>query len=259
MNTTNIRHGQSRTQPAEIKRLEKYARRNRSIFLPKDWTSNKKRCKAVGIPKERRVYRSKIDLSLDIVKLQVNLGTRFEIVGADGLYGNSNHFRQTLDDMELLYVLDVHIDQYVYQEPPNIYLSEKQGERGRNPTRYKSDSKAVKIRELCPEKSSKKWRQIRLRQTGKGDLVCKGYLQTVYTWDGESEDYRRLVMIIRAMPTPSGEIEYKYALSNSREDEFESTPHVQGKNIPGGVRAADPADFPRNNRFTTPGVIFKLN
>lgn len=191
------------------------------LYLPKDWTGNKKRCKRAGVPKERRVYRSKIDLALDIVKRQVNLGTKFEFVGADRLYGNSNHFRQTLDDMELLYVLDVYIDQYVYDEPPNIYLPEKQGDRGRNPTLYKSNSKAVEIRELCPEKNSKKWRQIRLRQTRKGNLVCKGYLQTVYTWDGESEDYRRQVMIIRAMPAPSGEIEYKYALSNGWEDEFE--------------------------------------
>ncbi len=98
------------------------------LYLPKEWTTDKRRCKRVGVPKERRVYRSKTELALDIVKRQVGLGTRFDFVGADGLYGNSTYFRQTLDDMELL-----------------------------------------------------KWRQVRLRQTGKGDLVCKGYLQTVYT------------------------------------------------------------------------------
>ena len=46
-------------------------------------------------------------------------------------------------------------------------------------------------------------------------------MQTVYTWDGESEDYREHLLIIRAAKTPSGDIEYKYALSNAYEDEFE--------------------------------------
>ncbi|WP_147319992.1 hypothetical protein [Chitinophaga silvisoli] len=64
------------------------------------------------------------------------------------------------------------------------YLPEKQGNPGRNPCRYKTDSKSIEVSDLCPGKSSKKWQTIRLRKTGKGDLVCKGYVQTVYTWDG---------------------------------------------------------------------------
>jgi SRSO17 transposase len=151
------------------------------LYLPESWTSDKKRCKAAGVSKEWWVHQSKIDLALDIVKRQINLGIPFGFVGADGLYENSNHFCQTLDYLEVLYVLDVHVDQYVHEEPPNIYVLEKQGARGSNSTRYKSDSEAVEIKALCPGKNSMKWQRIRLRKTGKGDLVCKGYLQTVYT------------------------------------------------------------------------------
>jgi len=144
------------------------------LYLPESWTSYKKRCKAAGVPKERYVNQSKVDLALDIVKRQVSLGTVFDFVGADGLYGNSYKFRQTLDDMELLYVVDIHIDQHVYEQVPDLYLPEKQGNPGRNPSRYKTDSKAIEVSDLCPGKSSKKWQTIRLRKQVRAILYVKG-------------------------------------------------------------------------------------
>jgi SRSO17 transposase len=191
-----------------------------ALFLPESWTSDSKRCKAAGVPKDRRRHKTKVELALDMVKHQLDIGTEFDYVGADGLYGNSGWFRQRLDELELLYVVEVHKDQPVYTAPPVLFLPEKQGERGRYPSRCQTNQRPVQVQELGPARGSKKWKQIRLRKTGKGDLVCMGYVQTVYTWDGESAHWQEQQLIIRVTKTSHGNWEYKYALSNASEDEF---------------------------------------
>lgn len=186
-----------------------------ALYLPESWTCSPERCEAGGIPEENRRYKTKVELAMEIVRHQVEIGTRFHYVGADGLYGNSYWFQQELDQLGLLFVLDVHRDQYVYSKPPTIYLPEKQGDRGRDPSRYKVKETAMKVEDLRPADHSSKWKQIRLRNTGKGDLVCKGYVKKVYIWDGKSAEWETRQLIIRAMQTSSGKWEYKYALSNA--------------------------------------------
>lgn len=56
----------------------------------------------------------------------MELGTWFHFIGADGLYGNSYWFQSELDKLDLLFVLDIHSDQYVYTEPPLIAYPLKQ-------------------------------------------------------------------------------------------------------------------------------------
>ncbi|OMP74577.1 MULTISPECIES: transposase [unclassified Chitinophaga] len=70
--------------------------------------------KAAGVPKERYKHKTKIELAIDIVKHQIEIGTRFDFLGADGLYGNSHQFRKEMDNMEVLFMLYIHSDQHVY-------------------------------------------------------------------------------------------------------------------------------------------------
>jgi SRSO17 transposase len=189
-----------------------------ALYLPKSWTESPERCVASRVPQENRAYKTKIELAFDMVSHQVELGTRFDYVGADGLYGNSYWFQDELNKLGLLFVLDIHRDQHVYTKRPRIYLPEKKGSRGRNPSRYKVEEKAVKVEDLRPKDNSPKWKQIRLRKTGKGDLVCWGYVRKVYIWDGESSSYAARKLIFRATETDSGKLENKYAISNSKDN-----------------------------------------
>jgi SRSO17 transposase len=191
-----------------------------ALYLPESWMKDTKRCKAAGVPKDRRVHQSKIELALGLVKHQLKLETPFDFVGADGLYGNSYWFQQELVELGVLFVLDIHRDQKVYTKKPVLYIPEKQGVNGRNPTRYKTEDQAVEVQALCPGAGSKKWKQIRLRKTGKGDLTCLGYVKKVYVWDGISEHCQARQLIIRSTKTGNGEQEIKYALSNADDDEF---------------------------------------
>ena len=63
------------------------------------------------------------------------------------MYGNSYWFGQELDNLQQLFVLEVHSDQYVYTQPPQIYLPEKQGVKGRQPTLYKASGEVTEVRE----------------------------------------------------------------------------------------------------------------
>jgi SRSO17 transposase len=191
-----------------------------ALYLPQSWTEDKERCKKAKVPKDRMTYKTKVELALDIVKHQIEIGTRFHYIGADGLYGNSYWFQQELDKLQQLFVLEVHSDQYVYTHPPQIYLPEKQGIKGRQPTLYKALGEVKQVSETGQKITDDQWEKIRLRQTGKGDLNCLGYTQKVYVWDGSSAHYNERMLIIRVTVTKDGKREFKYALSNAKENEF---------------------------------------
>jgi len=82
--------------------------------LPESRTSYPKRCKVTGVPKERYKHKTKFELVIDIVKYQIEIGTSFDFVGADGLYGNNHQVRKELDNMEVLFVPDIHRDHLAY-------------------------------------------------------------------------------------------------------------------------------------------------
>jgi SRSO17 transposase len=202
-----------------------------ALYLPDEWTSDEARCKKAGVPPmpagEKRVCKTKIELALDIVRHQKELGTWFHYVGADGLYGNSYHFQQELDKMGILFVLDIHSDQYIYTEPPVIAIPEKTTAAGRNPSRYKATGNAIEVRQFAKNTGSEAWQKIRLRQTGKGDLNCLGYSQKVYLWDGQSSEYMERKLVLRVTENKDGNREYKYAISNAFDGECTTEELVQ--------------------------------
>lgn len=202
-----------------------------ALFLPQDWIGDEKRCDKAGVPVaakgEKRVFKTKVELALDMVKHQQQIGTRFHFVGADGLYGNSYELQAALDKLGLLFVLDIHSDQYVYTEPPLIAVPEKRAVRGRQPVRYKATGKVMEVRKLIESVASGSWEKICLRQTGKGDLRCEGYKQKVYVWDGKSGQYAERVLVTRRMQNKDSSYEYKYALSNAAEGQYSTEELVQ--------------------------------
>jgi SRSO17 transposase len=195
-----------------------------ALYLPQEWTEDEARCKKAGIPAmpkgSSRVCKSKVELALEIIRHQCKIGTRFHFVGADGLYGNSYWFQSELDKLGLLFVLDVHSDQYVYAEPPVISVPDKKTVRGRQPGLYKAGGQVIEVRQLAQKIAKKEWKKIRLRQTGKGDLNCLGYTQKVYVWDGQSSAYNERTLIIRITENKDGCKEYKYAMSNARAGQY---------------------------------------
>ena len=57
------------------------------LYLPKSWTSNKQRLDKAKVPLGQREFKTKQELALEIINHQISLGTRFDYIGGDALYG----------------------------------------------------------------------------------------------------------------------------------------------------------------------------
>ena len=81
---------------------------DKGLYLPEGWTSDSDRCQAAGVPAERRRYRSKTELALEMVERALELGhLKAGWVAADDAFGMSPSFREGLEALEMRYVLDV--------------------------------------------------------------------------------------------------------------------------------------------------------
>ena len=80
---------------------------DKGLYLPESWTSDQDRCAAAGVPEERRGYRSKTGLALEMLEQAVELGhLRAGWVAADDAFGMSPSFRDGLATLGMRYVLD---------------------------------------------------------------------------------------------------------------------------------------------------------
>ena len=102
---------------------------NERLFLPESWTSDLKRCEKAGIPEEKRTFKTKIDLALEMVEADVEAGVEFGWVGGDGLYGHGAELGNRLNDMGLVFLLDVHCNQQIYPTKPHIGVPESTSKR----------------------------------------------------------------------------------------------------------------------------------
>lgn len=55
------------------------------------------RCEKAGIPEEEQEFKTKIDLAYEMIVHQLELGTSFDYVGADGFYGNDCDLARNVD------------------------------------------------------------------------------------------------------------------------------------------------------------------
>ena len=70
---------------------------DKRLYLPQSWTSDPERCAAAGVPEERRSYRSKTELALEMLERALNPGhLRAGWVAGDDAFGMSPSFREGL-------------------------------------------------------------------------------------------------------------------------------------------------------------------
>jgi SRSO17 transposase len=105
------------------------------------------RCEEAGIPKEDRMFKTKIELAESILKQQKRNGIKFDFVTTDGYYGNDADFARIKDSMGYLYMLDIHSDEEIYFEKPELFIPERKSTRGREPKRLKATMEGVRVDE----------------------------------------------------------------------------------------------------------------
>ena len=81
---------------------------DKRLYLPESWTSDDARCAAAGVPADRRQYRSKTELALEILERALERGhLKAGWVAGDDAFGMSPPFRDGLAALGMRYVLDV--------------------------------------------------------------------------------------------------------------------------------------------------------
>lgn len=183
------------------------------LFLPKEWTENKARCKKGGIPKEDQTYKTKPALALEMIRRMQGI-VKKDWIGGDCIYGNSKDLRVGLQELEELFVMDVSEDLLVYLEDPKPYIPESEKGRGRNKSSYVSDAKPLKIKDLKKEFTDFQWKTYTIRKGTKGPLIRKVVVMEVYVWSAKrvttaSAEKLRLIISCNVDGT-----EIKYSLTN---------------------------------------------
>jgi SRSO17 transposase len=183
------------------------------LYLPKEWAANPARCGKAGIPEAARVYQSKSELALEMVRHQRALGLRFAWVGADGGYGKEPAFLRGLDAMGEIFVVDIHKDQHLYLEDPRPAIPEADTARGRPRSRRHAQSARSRVDQWVSEQPETDWQRVTLRDSSKGKLRVELLHCRVWLWDGkESQAHQWHLIVRRELDSPQT---LKYTVSNA--------------------------------------------
>jgi SRSO17 transposase len=185
---------------------------NERLFLPECWTSDAKRCEKVGIPEDKRVFKTKLELALEMVEADVAAGVRFGWVGGDGLYGHGLELGKALDDMGLTFLLDVHKNQRIYPVEPRLGVPERTSNYGPAPTKLHADCDPITVEAYAKERDARTWRTVTVRDATKGPLTLSVHVARIWIWDGKSDSPTERVLVITRNQADN---KIKYSLSNA--------------------------------------------
>ena len=190
------------------------------LYLPKSWTDDAERCDKVGIPKTHRDLKTKPELALEIIKAQRGAGIRFDWINADGLYGHDMKFLNALEELDELYVIDIHNNKNIFLEPFQLEIKEKKEGRGRTPSRLLPNKKSINADVHIASLNEKDWKKVTLRNGTKGVLEVEAYMQRVYVFDETENKCSPKLLIVSREKNSKGNWEYKYAFSNAKDGDF---------------------------------------
>ena len=79
---------------------------DRELYLPKEWTSDRERCRRAGIPDER-AFATKPELARQMLERAFEAGVRLAFLTGDSIYGDDRALRGFLEERKQAYVLAV--------------------------------------------------------------------------------------------------------------------------------------------------------
>jgi SRSO17 transposase len=184
------------------------------LYLPTSWTTDNERCKEADIPVEERTFKTKQELAVDIIKHQLAMGITFDYVGADGLYGNDAAFAREINNRGLVYMLDIHSDQQIFLEKPELYLPERKTAKGPSPKKLKASTIHTTACKYIDSLEPSHWKAIDIRHSAKGVLKGLFHFREVYIWDKNTNTVENRLLVVSKRKTREGE-EIKYSFTNA--------------------------------------------
>ena len=184
------------------------------LYLPESWCLDTVRCDEAGIPDQDRGFKTKQELAIEIIRHQLSMGIQFDYVGADGLYGNDAAFARSIDNMGLTYMLDIHSDQVIFLQKPELILPERKNSKGPSPKRLKASTPATTVSDYIETLDKLAWKTVEIRHSAKGLLKGQFHFMPVYVWDKNINSVEPRLLVISKRKTKNGD-EIKYSFTNA--------------------------------------------
>ena len=179
------------------------------LYLPKEWTENKARCNAAKIPSSEQIYRTKPELSIEILKTLPSSVT-YDWVGGDDLYGNSYTLRQYLQQNRQCFVLDVSDNIGVYLKKPVLHIPAKKEGRGRTPTTPVCEQETVSLKTILKQIKEEDWQTITHRDGTKGPMVRKAYMTDIFLWKAARGTHIESLQLLISTELDGSEVKYSF-------------------------------------------------
>ena len=172
------------------------------LYLPKEWTKDRKRCRRARVPKEVR-FRTRHELALEMLREHRAVLPHAWVTGDDEM-GRNSGFREQLRAMNEPYLLAVHSNTLVrdLDSAPPPY-----GGSGQPP-------KVPFQRVDRWMKTAKSWTRIEVRPGEKGPLVIEAVKARVQTKLGRRNGPEETLVIFRERQERKA-IKHVYCLSNA--------------------------------------------
>lgn len=177
------------------------------LYLPKEWTTDKKRCRAAGVPPGTR-YRTRHQLCLEMLDKDGSVLPHSWIAGDDEL-GRPYWFRLRLNKQD---------EQYLLAVPSNTLIRDQDAD----PPAYSGPGRPPKrpwrrVDEWKQEQPQSAWTEIDVRDGAKGPLVVEILQRRVVArTDKRQEGHDEVLVVIRFRNRDKDEIvQTDYYLSNA--------------------------------------------
>jgi len=197
---------------------------NGKLFLSREWVDDIERCKKAGVPKSDIQYRTKPELALEMIDEDIKNGVVFDWIGGDGLYGHNYELSSGLDERGLFFVLDVHKDETIFLQEPDIVVPEMKNPKGRKPTVPQPNAQPIRLDQYLKTLKDIDWQTIKIRKTAKGWLKSKIHKVEVWVWNKEHKALKKRTLIISK--TLDKRPKVKYSFSNGEIDEYSTVEYA---------------------------------
>lgn len=176
------------------------------LYLPKEWTKDKKRCEQARVPKDQMRFRTRHQLCLEMLDEHGDVLPHAWVAG-DGEMGRSTRFRRDLESRS---------EQYLLAVPSNTTIRDLDGEP---PTSAKGGRKRkvpfCQVRKWMDQLPSDAWTSIKVRDGDKEPLAVEIVSRRV-----QARTEKRCVgpeetLVVIRYKEESGDIKHDYYLSNA--------------------------------------------
>ena len=141
---------------------------DKRLYLPESWTSDQDRCESAGVPEQRRGYRSKTQLALEMLQRALERGhLKAGWVAGDDAFGMSPSFRDGLESLGIWYVLDVPAGFTVWPLEPERTSPAYQGRGAPRKPRLVGGQRRT-MEERSDELPAEAWREITVAEGSQG-------------------------------------------------------------------------------------------